>query len=163
MADNPYEEKLQAAELMFDDDSEECVRLAKLNLIEPGLPAYYDIQNRILISTASEYWNEAHEWRQDAHRAYQKFHTRALRAQDIATLESLKHLPEELEELEEIVEGYLTEIIDKEYEGMPQTPPEERLRIFYDGEASDVSNDEAEDEPVVETEQKEFILSFRGG
>ncbi|XPS72455.1 hypothetical protein M3J07_004607 [Ascochyta lentis] len=133
MPKSVYEEQLEAAERLFDDEKE-CIRLAKHNLADPTIPPYYVFQNLLLISSATEGWDGAEIWMRAARQSYHTFHIEASRRQNTAAL------------VNQFLEEDLTEILDQKREEMVYTPPDERQSFFWEGTASDFGVEDKDDE-----------------
>ncbi|KAI8938627.1 hypothetical protein NX059_004499 [Plenodomus lindquistii] len=77
MSNTPYEQQYQKASDLFDDNLEECTRVAKHNLIyahieDPKLPLHYVLENSMLLVCALDNWNDAEVWRRHSESVYQK-------------------------------------------------------------------------------------------
>lgn len=109
-----YSENWEAARSLFDDDREECVRLAKANLTDPELPHYWRMRNFILLGFALANWTEANSYKMLAETLYTASWLEAVSDMNEEDLAALKVLREELDHLEAWRDEQLDAMISQE-------------------------------------------------
>lgn len=83
---NKYsKEYLEAVDFFELSLFDECIQAAKVNLANPTLPRYHQLKNLILIISALDDWQEAHEYLRQAKDIYAEADRLALSTEVKAT------------------------------------------------------------------------------